>query len=128
MDTVFGHLFATLVGLLRSRAVLHLEFSALRQQLAMIKERDRKRIRFRGHERLFWISLYRCWSDFLRTLRVFKPDTLVCWHRKGFRIFWCWKSRHARGGRPSIDPEVRQLIRRCRETMLDGVHHVFMGN
>jgi len=91
--------------------VLHLEIIALRQQLAMIEERDRKRIRFRGHERMFWISLYRCWPDCLRTLRVFKPDTLVRWHRKGFRIFWCWKSRHARGGRPSIDPELRQLIR-----------------
>lgn len=91
--------------------MLHLEIIALRQQLAMIEERDRKRIRFRGHERLFWISLYRCWPDCLRTLRVFKPDTLVRWHRRGFRFYWRWKSRHDRGGRPSIDPEVRQLIR-----------------
>ena len=111
MITILKPLFETLVGLLRSRVMLHLEILALRQQLAMLSERDRKRIRFRGHERLFWIWLYRCWSDCLRTLRVFKPDTLVRWHRKGFRIFWCWKSRHARGGRPSIDPEVRQLIR-----------------
>lgn len=77
----------------------------------MLSGRDRKRIRFRGHERLFWIWLYRCWPGCLQTLRVFNPDTLVRWHCKGFRIYCCWKSRHGRGGRPSIDPEVRQLIR-----------------
>lgn len=111
MNSILKPLVATLIGLLRNRAMLHLEIIALRQQLAMISEQDRKRIRFHGHERLFWISLYRCWPGRLQTLRVFKPDTLVRWHRKGFRSYWRWNSRHGRGGRPSIDLDVRQLIR-----------------
>ena len=111
MNTILKPLIATLVGFLRSRAVLHLEILALRQQLAIISERDRKWIRLRGRERLFWISMYRYWPDCLRTLRVFKPDTLVRWHRQGFRFYWRWKSHRCRGGRPSIDPDIRQLIR-----------------
>lgn len=77
----------------------------------MVASRDHKRIRFRRRERLFWVLLFRCWPDCLQTVQVFQPDTLVRWHRKGFRFYWRWKSNHGRGGRPSIDPEVRQLIR-----------------
>ncbi len=47
----------------------------------------------------------------LPTLTIFKPDTLVRWHRKGFRLYWTWKSRRRQGGRPAIDPDVRELIR-----------------
>jgi transposase InsO family protein len=47
----------------------------------------------------------------LHTLMIFKPDTLVRWHRKGFRLYWTWKSRRRQGGRPAIDPDVRELIR-----------------
>ena len=76
----------------------------------MVADRDRKRLRFHRSERSFWIWLYRLWPACLQTLMIFKPDTLVRWHRKGFRIYWTWKSRHL-GGRPSIDPDVRELIR-----------------
>jgi len=91
--------------------MLHLEILALRQQLAMVAHRDQKRICVRRTERLFWVSLYRCWPVCLQTLQVFKPDTLVRWHRNGFRFYWHWNSRHGRGGRPIIDPEIKQLIR-----------------
>ena len=91
--------------------MLSLENLALRQQLAMVSARNRKRIQFRRRERLFWVLLYRCWPGCLQTLQVFQPDTLVRWHRKGFRLYWSWKSRRGRSGRPTIDPEVRQLIR-----------------
>ncbi len=60
---------------------------------------------------MFWELLYRCWPGCLKTLKVFQPDTLVRWHRKEFRLYWSWKSRRGRSGRPTIDPEVRQLIR-----------------
>ncbi len=111
MKTVLLPVLATLTGLLRSRALLHMEILALRQQLAMVTARERKRLRFRQRDRLFGVWLYRIWRDCLQTLVVFKADTLVRWHRKGFRHYWTWKSRR-RGGRPPVTSEVRELIRR----------------
>ena len=86
MKTILLPLLATLAGLLQSRAVLHLEILALRQQLAMLTARDRKRLRLRRRERLFWVWLYRLWPGCLETLALFKADTLVRWHRKGFQL------------------------------------------
>ena len=100
-----------MLDLLRSRTSLQLEVLALRQQLAMVANRDNRRHRFRTSERIFWVWLYRLWPDSLRTLAIFKPDILVRWHRKGFRLYWTWKSRRYQGGRPAIDPDVRELIR-----------------
>ena len=105
-------MLATLAGLLRSRALLHLEILALRQQLAMISARDHKRLRFRRRDRLLWVWLYRIWPDCLQTLVVFRPDTLARWHRKGFRNYWAWKSRRRPSGRPPVAGEIRELIRR----------------
>lgn len=112
MKTILRPLLATLTGVFRSRALLHLEILALRQQLAMVTQRDRKRIRSRRRERLFWVWLYRMWPGCLQTLHVFKADTLVRWHRKGFRLYWRWKSCPRRGGRRPVPAEVRELIRR----------------
>jgi putative transposase len=84
---------------------------ALRQQLAMVANRNNKRLRFRHSERIFWVWLYRLWPSCLQTLAIFKPDTLVRWHRKGFQLYWTWISRRYRGGRPAIDPDVCELIR-----------------
>jgi len=105
VSTLFNPLFATLVGLLKNRALLHLDILALRQQLAMVAHRDQKRMCFSRQERLFWVLLYRNWPDCLQTLMVFKPDTLVRWHRKGFRIYWRWISIHGRGGRLRVKEE-----------------------
>ena len=85
MKTILDPLLTTLVDLLRSRASLHLGC----QQLAiMLANRDNKRHRFRPSERIFWVWLYRLWPSCLQTLAIFKPDTLVRWHRKGFRLYW----------------------------------------
>ncbi len=111
MKTLLLILLASLADLLRSRASLQLEILALRQQLATLTNRDGKRLRFSRSHRIFWVWLNRLWPDCLHTLVIFKPDTLVRWHRKGFRLYWTWKSRRRQGGRPSIDPEVRELIR-----------------
>ena len=111
MKTIPVPLLNTLVDLLRSRASLHLEMLALRQQLAMVASRDNKRLCFRPNERKFWVWLYRFWPSCLQTPMIFKPDTLVRWHRKGFRLYWTWKSRRRQDGRPVIDPDVRKLIR-----------------
>ena len=111
MRTIALPVLSSLLGLLRSRALLHLEILALRQQLAMVNQAPRKRLRCHWGQRLFWVWLYRLWPECLQTLRVFKPSTLVRWHRKGFRLYWTWKSCCRRGGRPPIAPEVRELIR-----------------
>jgi hypothetical protein len=117
MKTIILPLLATLAGLLQSCAVLHLEIVALRQQLAIVTARDRDRLRFRRREHLFWVCFYRLWSGCLETLAIFKAETLVRWHRKGFRLYWIWKSRRNSGGRPrsprrpetSVDGSLRML-------------------
>ncbi len=111
MKTIVVPLLVTLMDLLRSRASLQLEVLALRQQLSLVADRDRKRLSFQKSERIFWVWLYRLWPSCLQTLKIFKPDTLVRWHRKGFRLYWTWKSRPRQGGRPAIDPDLRKLIR-----------------
>jgi len=111
MRTIALPVQSALLGLIQSRALLHLEILALRQQLAMVNQTPRKRPRFHWDQRLFWVWLYRLWPGCLQVLQVFKPDTLVRWHRKGFRLYWTWKSRCRTGGRPPIAPEVCKLIR-----------------
>jgi len=81
----------------------------------MVTAKGRKRFRFRRRERLFWVWFYRLWPGGLETLAVFKADTLVRWHRKGFRLYWTWKSHRSGGGRPTISPETRALIRRLSQ-------------
>ncbi len=126
MKTLLGPLLFTLAGLLRSRTLLHLEILSLRQQLAMAAARDHRRLRSRGHDRLFWVWLYRIWPGCLATLVVFRPDTLIRWHQRGFRLYWTWKSRWRRSaGRPATPPEIRNLIRQLsRENPLWGAPRV----
>ena len=107
MKTLLLPLLATLIGLLRSRALLHLEILALCQQLAMITNRDRRRVRFCLRERLFWVWLYRIWPGCLKILAIFKPDTLVRWHQQGFKLYWRYRSHRGKPGRPKIEAELR---------------------
>ena len=97
----------------RSRHDTALEILALRQQVAVLK-RKRPRPRLNQRDRLFWITLRRLWSGWAEVLVVVKPETVVGWHRAGFRLFWRWRSR-ARWGRPKTIAEIRALIRRLAE-------------
>ena len=103
-------LAGTVSALVRDRRDLALENLALRQQLAVYK-RARKRPRLSKADRAFWVLLTRTWSGWKDALLIVKPDTVMAWHRKGFRLFWTWRSRR-RTGRPPIDQEVRELIRK----------------
>jgi putative transposase len=95
----------------RSRRELLLENLALRQQLATMVQRNRPRIR--PAERVFWIALRRVWSRWAEVLVIVKPETVVGWHRAGFRLYWQRLSRPGtRRGRPVVPGEVRDLIRR----------------
>jgi putative transposase len=97
------------VSLLRSRQDLALENVALRQQW-MVLRRQPGHVRLKDSDRLFWVWLHRLWPGWRQALVLVQPATVVDWHRRGFRAYWRWKSR-ARGGRPRIDPSVRQPIR-----------------
>ncbi|MBW2374923.1 MAG: hypothetical protein JRF55_02885 [Deltaproteobacteria bacterium] len=100
-------LLATARSSLRPQRELALENLALRQQLAIV-QRKTKRPRL---TRAFWVALCRLWPDWQHALLIVKPETVIGWHRKGFKLYWSWKSRN-RGGRPPIDAEIRTLIRR----------------
>jgi len=95
----------------RSRCSLSLEILALRQQLGVLK-RKYPRPRLRTHDRVFWILLRRLWPAWNNVLVIVKPETVVSWHRAGFRLFWRLRSRPRSLGRPMINAEIRALIRR----------------
>jgi transposase InsO family protein len=92
----------------RSRAVLELENLALRHQLHVLRRQRAGRPRLFTIDRLLWVWLYRLWPRCLDMMVLVKPATVVQWHRQGFRLFWRWRSRC---GRPSVDREIRDLIR-----------------
>src|SRR5271170_4392524 len=96
---------------LRSRASLEAENLVLRQQVIVLSRKSRSRVRLRNIDRLIFVWLYRCFPAILNAITVVKPETVIRWHRRGFRAYWCWKSRQC-GGRPRIDREIRELIRR----------------
>lgn len=94
-----------------SPAALAAENLALRQQLA-VYQRMVKRPKLRIRDRLFWIGLSQLWTNWRSALIVVQPDTVLKWHRQGFRLYWRWKSRHVKVGRPPVAREVRELIYR----------------
>jgi transposase InsO family protein len=96
--------------LLRTRASLHLEILALRHQLAVVNRTRRARLRLTPTDRLLWAWLSRTWRGWRSGLHIVNPETNVGWHRRGFRLFWTWKSRR-RTGRPGVPADVRALIR-----------------
>ena len=91
----------------RSRGDIALEVLALRQQVAVLK-RQQPRPPLNSGDRLFWTTLRRIWSRWAEVLLIVKPETVVGWHRAGFRFYWRWRSG-LRGGRPRISQEVREL-------------------
>jgi transposase InsO family protein len=95
----------------RSRASLAAENLALRHQLGVLS-RSAKRPRLRPCDRVLWVWLSRLWSDWRSSLIIVQPETVVRWHRQGFKLYWRWKSGPRRPGRPRVDAEIRTLIRR----------------
>lgn len=111
-------------AVLANRAALAMENLALRQQLAVL-ERSVKRPALRQRDRIFWAWLARLWNGWRAALLIVKPETVIKWHRQGFRLYWRRKSRGRRAGRPKIKREVRRLIgRMSRENPLWGVPRI----
>ena len=96
--------------MLKPRLDLALENMALRQQVAVLKVK-RSQPRIRVSDRILWVLLRRIWPKWRDTLVIVKPETVIRWHRQGFRRYWRWKSRTERGGRPTVDVEIRNLVR-----------------
>jgi integrase-like protein len=94
----------------KSKLRLEAENAVLRHQLMVLRRRLHGRVRLTNHDRWFLIQLYRWFPSILQVLAIIQPETLVRWHRAGFRCYWRWKSRPL-GGRPQIDTELRTLIR-----------------
>ena len=102
---------AILASPFKSTLRLEAENAVLRHQLIVLRRGLRGRVRLTSNDRWFFIQLYRWFPSILQVLAIIRPETLVRWHRAGFRCYWRWKSRPL-GGRPQIDAELRGLIRR----------------
>ena len=95
----------------KARRRLEAEILVLRHQLNVLQQRAPRRLYLTWADRALFVWLYRGFPRILDVITILRPETIVRWHRKGFRAFWRWKSRPL-GGRPQIDKEVRDLIRR----------------
>jgi putative transposase len=111
MKTLSLVLLSALRSCLRSRAALQAENLALRHQIGVL-QRGRKQARLNSADRVLWVWLSRLWTDWRSLLVIVKPETVIGWHRKGFRLFWAWKSTRTAVGRNSVPREVRDLIRK----------------
>jgi transposase InsO family protein len=108
----------------KSRYRLEAENLFLRHQLTIALRRAPARLRLRGRDRDLLISMTRIWPSLIGAAQVVQPETILRWHRTGFKIFWRWKSRN-RAGRPQIDRGLRDLIRRMsRENALWGASRI----
>jgi transposase InsO family protein len=105
-------IFEFLKLIFRSKQGIVLENLALRQQLA-VQQRSVKRPKIKNTDRIFWVWLSKIWTDWRSSLIIVKPPTVIGWHKKGFKLYWKWKSR--RVGRPNIDWQLIKLIRRMRK-------------
>src|SRR5260221_2412723 len=110
MRDVCSLIWLALIGLFRSRASLQAEILTLRHQLNVLRRKSPQRLGFTSIDRLVFAGLYRLAPGVLGALKIVRPETVIRWHRAGFRAYWRWKSR-PRSGRPKTPLEIRQLIR-----------------
>lgn len=124
MIDVLKLLGALLLSLRRSRAAREAELLFLRHQLLVLKRSVPGRIRLQRSDRLIFVWLYRWFPSMIEATVIFKPETLVRWHRGGFRLYWRWRSRR-RSGRPAVPNDMRNLIRQMsRENPLWGAPRI----
>ena len=115
---------AVLASPFKSKSGLEAENAALRRQLIVLRRKVRGRAQLSNNDRWFFIQLYRWFPSILQVVTILRPETLVRWHRDGFRRYWRWKSP-SRGGRPQIETELRALIRQMSlENLLWGAPRI----
>jgi len=119
------------IGIARLHAVcfsnpggLQLEIIALGHQLGVM-QRSVKKPKLNRFDRFLWAWFCGAWAEWRSALCIVKPETVIAWHRKGFRLFWSWKVRRGQPGRPPVSKEIRKLIRRMsRENPLWGAPRI----
>ena len=120
MFSLFCFVLAVLASRFKSKSRLEAENAVLRHQLIVLRRKMQGRIRLRNNDRWFLIQLYRWFPSILQVVTNVQPETLLRWHRAGFRCYWRWKSR-PRGGRPQIETDLRALIRLSLLKSLSGL-------
>jgi hypothetical protein len=110
MIALLYFIVAVLVSPFKSKSRLEAENAVLKYQVIVLRRKVRGRIRVTNGDRFFFVQLYRWFPSVLKVIAVVRPETLVRWHRAGFRCYWRCKSR-LRGGRPQVETELRALIR-----------------
>ncbi len=110
MVGMVGLLFGWLSSLLKSRRRLQAENLVLRHQINILRRQSPRRTRLPNSDRLVFVWLYRLCPTVVDAVAIIRPETLIRWHRRGFKAVWRWKSR-SRGGRPAVPTEIRELIR-----------------
>ena len=124
MIALICFVLAVLASPFKSNIRLEAENAVLRHQLIVLRRKLKGRARLTNNDRWFFVQLYRWFPSILPVLMIIRPETLVRWHRAGFRRYWRWKSR-SRGGRPQIDVELRTLIRQMSmENLLWGAPRI----
>jgi len=110
MIAFISFVLAVLASPFKSKSRLKAENAVLRHQLIVLRRRVRGRAQPNNYDRWFLVQMYRWFPSILEVVTIVQPETLVRWHRAGFRRYWLWKS-NSRGGRPRIEIELRALIR-----------------
>jgi transposase InsO family protein len=124
MIALIWFVLAVLASPFKSKTRLEAENATLRHQLVVLRRKLKGRAHLTNNDRWFFVQLYRWFPSILPVLMIIRPETLVRWHRAGFRRYWRWQSRR-RGGRPPIEAELRALIRRMStENLLWGAPRI----
>ncbi len=124
MVAVLRLLIGALRNCIMSRGRLEAEVIVLRHQLNILRRQSPRRVRPNAFDRAIFVCLYRYFPDIGNAVAIIRPETVIRWHRMGFRAWWRWKSRNP-GGRPKIDRELRDLVRRmCEENPLWGAPRI----
>src|ERR1700736_1725836 len=103
-------MLGALTSMLKTSAQVRLENLALRQHLAVLRRSAPKRLRLTPADRIFWVWLRRVWSNWKSALMIVKAETVVAWHRKGFRLFWTWKIGRVSGDRQAPENQFDKLL------------------
>src|ERR1019366_4124554 len=120
VNLLFGYVWSCF----QSDDRLKAEIVVLRHQLNILRRKRPKRPQLSGSDRALFVCLYRLFPSIAGAITIFRPETVIRWHREGFRAWWRWKSRN-RGGRPRVDRELRDLIHRmCEENPLWGAPRI----
>src|ERR1700722_2242184 len=124
MVALICFVLALLSSPFKSKSRLEAENAVLRHQLIVLRRKGRGRAHLTNNDRWFFVQMYRWFPSIVKVVTIIEPETLVRWHRAGFRRYWRWKSR-SRGGRPQIDLELRTLIRQMSmENLLWGAPRI----